>query len=251
MAAVTGRPSPIDREKMARIDLAAALRLAARFGFHEGICNHFSLAVPGAHDRFLLNPYGRHWAEMRASDLLVVDGSGAVIEGAGTAEPTAFFIHSRIHRGNAGARCVMHTHMPYATAITTLAQGRLDWISQTSTKFYGRVGYYDEYNGLALDEAEGDRICAALGDKQVLFLANHGVIVTGDSIAEAFDDLYYLERACQLQLLAYQSGRPLRRLSEAMVRKTAEQMRADQQSAPDHFAALKRLLDRDSPDYLD
>jgi ribulose-5-phosphate 4-epimerase/fuculose-1-phosphate aldolase len=233
----------------ARRDLAGALRLAARLGLHEGICNHFSLRVPGGTDRFLLNPYGRHWSEMRASDLLEIDSAGKVLAGAGSAEPTAFFIHSRIHRGNHGAACVMHTHMPYATALTVLAQGRLEWISQTSAKFHDRVAYYDAYEGLVLDTGEADRIAAALGDKSVLFLANHGVIVAGDSVAQAFDDLYYLERVCQLQLLAYQSGRPLRRISEAVLRKTAAQMREDQQSAADHFAALSRLLDRDEPDY--
>jgi ribulose-5-phosphate 4-epimerase/fuculose-1-phosphate aldolase len=199
----------------------------------------------------LLNPYGMHWSEIRASDLLVVDAGGKLVSGRGTAEPTAFFIHSRIHRGNAGAPCVMHTHMPHATALTTLAGGRLEWISQTSARFYGNVGYYDDYNGLALDDAEGDRIAEALGDKRVLFLANHGVIVTGNTVAQTFDDLYYLERVCQLQVLAYQTGRPLRHLPHDMMRKTARQMATDQQSAPDHFAALKRLLDRDEPDYVD
>jgi ribulose-5-phosphate 4-epimerase/fuculose-1-phosphate aldolase len=250
--AVSANPGAApDPARAARIDLAAALRLAARFGFNEGICNHFSLALPGAHERFLLNPYGRHWSEIRASDLLEVDTGGRVMAGAGATEATAFFIHSRIHRGNARAACVLHTHMPHATALTTLAHGRLEWISQTSAKFYGRVAYYDGYGGLALDEAEGDRICDALGGKQVLFLANHGVIVAGDSVAQAFDDLYYLERAAELQLLAYQSGRPLRRLSEDMLRQTAEQMAADRQNAFAHFAALKRLLDRDAPDYAE
>lgn len=249
MTGLTDRQPGTDPARAARVDLAAALRLAVRLGLHEGICNHFSLALPGAHDRFLINPYGLHWSEVRARDLLEVDAGGTVVAGDGATEATAFFIHSRIHRGNAGARCVMHTHMPQATALTTLAHGRLDWISQTSAKFHGRVAYYDDYNGLALDAAEGDRIAEALGDKQVLFVANHGVVVTGDTVAQAFDDLYYLERACQLQLLAYQTGRPLRRLSEAMVRETARQMQADRQTAFDHFAALKRLLDRDEPDY--
>jgi ribulose-5-phosphate 4-epimerase/fuculose-1-phosphate aldolase len=251
MAAPTKEQSAADPVALARVNLAASFRLAARFGFHEGICNHFSLAVPGARDRFLLNPYGMHWSEIRASDLLIVDADGKLVSGRGTAEPTAFFIHSRIHRGNAGAACVMHTHMPHATALTTLAGGRLEWISQTSARFYNSVAYYEDYNGLALDDAEGDRIADALGDKRVLFLANHGVIVTGDTIAQTFDDLYYLERVCQLQILAYQTGRPLRHLTHEIMRKTAQQMATDQQSAPDHFAALKRLLDRDEPDYVD
>jgi ribulose-5-phosphate 4-epimerase/fuculose-1-phosphate aldolase len=251
MAGLADRQPAIDPTAAVRVDLAAAFRLAARLGLHEGICNHFSLALPGARDRFLLNPYGPHWSELRAGDLLEVDAAGKVMAGRGIVDATAFFIHSRIHRGNGRAFCVMHTHMPQATALTTLANGRLDWISQTSAKFYDRVAYYDHYDGLVLDDDSGDRLCAALGDKAVLFLANHGVVVTGDTVAQAFDDLYYLERACQLQLLAYQTGRPLRRLPDALVRRTAQQMRADAQSAVDHFAALKRLLDRDEADYAD
>ena len=251
MAGLAERQPVRDPGTAARVDLAAAFRLAARLGLHEGICNHFSLAVPGAHERFLLNPYGLHWSEIRAGDLLEVDAAGKVLSGRGKAEATAFFIHARIHRGNTRANCVLHTHMPQATALTTLANGRLDWISQTSVKFYDRVAYYDQYNGLALDDEEGDRVCDALGDKAVLFLANHGVVVTADSVAQAFDDLYYLERACELQLLAYQSGQPLRRLPDAVVRLTAQQMRADAVSAVDHFTALKRLLDRDEPDYAE
>jgi ribulose-5-phosphate 4-epimerase/fuculose-1-phosphate aldolase len=139
--------------------------------------------------------------------------------------------------------------MPQATALFIPAGGRLDWISQASAKFYGRVAYYDDYSGLVLDDAQGERMCAALGDKAVLFLANHGVVVTADTLAHAFDNRYYLERACELQLLAYRTGRPLRRLPEAVVRMTAQQMRADAANAVDHFAALKRLLGRDEPDY--
>jgi ribulose-5-phosphate 4-epimerase/fuculose-1-phosphate aldolase len=251
MGVATRRNAASDTDAAARIDLAAAFRLAARYGFHEGICNHFSLALPGEQDRFLLNPYGMHWSEIRASDLLVVDAAGALVTGRVAPEPTAFFIHSRIHRGNPQATCVMHTHMPHATALTTLAGGRLEWISQTSARFYGRVGYYDDYEGLVLDDREGDRITAALGSSHVLFLANHGIIVVGPTVAQTFDDLYYLERVCQLQVLAYQTGRPLRRLAEDVLRRTARQMETDQQSAPDHFAALKRVLDRDEPDYAE
>ncbi len=235
----------------ARIDLAAAFRLAARLGLHEGICNHLSLAVPGSPGSFLLNPFGLHWSEIRANDLVIVDAAGKVIAGRGVVEPTAFFIHSCVHRAAGHAACVMHTHMPHATTLTTLAHGRLEWISQTSARFYDRVSYYDAYNGLALDDAEGERIATALGEHRVLFLANHGVIVAGESVAAAFDDLYYLERACQLQVLAYQTGRPLRRLSDETLRQTAQQMAADRESPVAHFAALTRLLDRDEPDYAD
>ena len=238
-----------DPIETARQDLAAALRLAVRFGFHEGIDNHFSLLVSGTRDRFLLNPWGFHWDEVRASDLLVVDAAGKLISGSIEPEPTAFYIHSRIHLANPHAACVLHTHMPYATAITTLANGRIEPISQSAMRFWGQVAYDDVYNGLALDHAEGDRMTAALGDKRVLFLANHGVVVVGETVARAFTDLYHLERVCQLQCIAMQTGQSLRRLSPDAIRLAEAQMVTDADSADLHFAALKRLLDRDGADY--
>jgi ribulose-5-phosphate 4-epimerase/fuculose-1-phosphate aldolase len=234
-------------EAQARVDLAAALRWASRLGLGEGICNHFSVEVPGAAGRFLINPQGLHWSEVTPSELVVVDARGLKITGTRDVEPTAFFIHGAIHRGKAAARCVLHTHMPYATALTVLRDGRLEWSSQNALKFYDRVAYDDDYNGLALDEAEGDRMCSELSEADVLFLGNHGIIVTGTSVATAFDDLYYLERACMLQVLAMSTGRPLRTVSESIAAKTARQMREESTQAALHFEALKRLLDRDEP----
>jgi ribulose-5-phosphate 4-epimerase/fuculose-1-phosphate aldolase len=228
------------------IDLTAALRWAARLGLHEGICNHFSLAVPGATDRFLINPQGLHWSEITPADLVVIDPDGNVIEGRHPVEATAFFIHSRIHRGKANAVCVLHTHMPYATALTVADGGRLEWASQNALRFYGRVAYDECYNGLVLDAEEGDRICAPLANADVLLLANHGVIVCGDSVARAFDDLYYLERACQLQVLAQSAGKRLRLVPDAIAAQTAKQIAEDGQYLL-HFEALKRMLDRDEP----
>jgi ribulose-5-phosphate 4-epimerase/fuculose-1-phosphate aldolase len=234
-------------ELRARIDLAAALRWASRFGFGEGICNHFSMEVPGSAGRFLINPQGLHWSEVAPVDLVVVDAHGRKISGRHNVEPTAFFIHGAIHRGKPAAKCVLHTHMPYATALTVVHGGRLEWASQNALKFYGRIAYDDYYNGLALDDAEGDRMCAQFVDAEVLFLANHGVIVTGPTIAAAFDDLYYLERACMLQVLAMGTGQRLRKVSETVAAKTGEQMAGDSAQAQLHFDALKRLLDRDEP----
>lgn len=242
---------PGDAIREARIDLAAAFRLAVRFGLHEGICNHFSLMLPGAEDCFLLNRYGLHWSEITASNLLVVDGEGRVLEGEGEAERTAFYIHSRIHRANPRAVCVLHTHMPYATALTSIRGTRLEPISQNALRYYDDVAYDDLYNGLVHDNAEGDRLAAALGDKRVLFLANHGVIVVGRTVAEAFDDLYYLERACQVQVLAMSTGRPLRPVPEEVARTTFGNMSGGGEFARIHFDALKRLLDRDEPDYAE
>ena len=233
----------------ARIDLAAALRWAERLGLSEGICNHFSLMVPGRDDRFLINPQGLQWAEMTASALLLLDADGAVVEGEREPEPTALFIHWRLHAGAPRARCVLHTHMPYATALTAIEGGRLEPVHQSALMFHDRVAYDDAYNGLALDDTEGDRMCAALGNRQVLFLANHGVIVTGDSLAQAFDRLYYLERACTIQVLAMSTGRPLRRIEDEVARTTARQIEADDAQSRVHLTALKRILDREAPEY--
>ena len=231
----------------ARIDLAAALRCATRLGFSEGVCNHFSLAAPGTEDRFLINPQGLHWSEITPADMLLVDGKGNVIAGRHAVEPTALYIHARIHRSKRAPACVLHAHMPFATAISMIEGGRLEPASQNALRFYGKVAYDEEYNGLALDEAEGDRIAAKLGDADVVFLANHGVIVCGESVAWAFDDLYYLERACMVQVLAQGTGKLLKRLTHAVASATVKQITGERQQSDLHFAALKRLLDRDEP----
>jgi ribulose-5-phosphate 4-epimerase/fuculose-1-phosphate aldolase len=234
-------------ETQARIDLTAALRFAHRLGFGEGICNHFSVEIPGRPGHFLINPQGLHWSEITPRDLVTVDAAGRKVSGRHDVEPTAFFIHSALHRSKPTARCVLHTHMPYATTLAVVQGGRLEWASQNALKFHGRVAYDDNYNGLALDEAEGERMCALGKDADVLFLANHGVIVCGPSVALAFDDLYYLERACMLQVLAMGTGRPLRIVSERVAMMTGRQMMEDSEQSVRHFEALKRLLDRDEP----
>jgi ribulose-5-phosphate 4-epimerase/fuculose-1-phosphate aldolase len=236
--------------QQARVDLAAALRLAVRYGFHEGICNHFSYAVPGHDDRFLLNPYGTHWSQVGASDLLVVDGAGKVLEGDGVAEVSAFCIHAPIHQRHPHARAVLHTHMPYATALTSIEDGRLEPVTQNALRFYSDVAYDDDYNGLAHDTSEGARMAAVLGDKRVLFLAHHGVIVVGDTMAQTFDDLYYLERACEVQVLAMSTGRPLKRIGDNMAGSVFSALSAkDSSFAKAHFDALKQVLDAEDPGY--
>lgn len=237
------QPTP---EQQARIDLAAALRTASRMGLGEGICNHFSAEVPGHPGHFLINPQGLHWSEVTPADLVLVDAAGRKISGRHEVEPTAFFIHGAAHRSKPQAKCVLHTHMPYATALTVIEGGRIEPVSQTALKFYGRDAYDGEYNGLALDAAEGERIVAGLKHADILFLSNHGVIVTGPRIDVAFDDLYYLERACQLQVLGAGTGKPLKVVPETVALKTARQMTDDTQARL-HFIALKRLLDRDEP----
>lgn len=234
-----------DALTQARIDLTAALRAACRLGLAEGVCNHFSVAAPGLEDRFLINPQGLHWSELTPADIVMVDVKGNRVEGRHEVEPTAFFIHARLHRSKRRPKVVLHTHMPFATAIAVLEGGRLEPASQNALRFYGRIGYDEAYNGLALDDAEGDRIASRLNGGDVLFLANHGVIVCGETIAWAFDDLYYLERACMVQVLAQGTGKALKRLPHAIASTTAKQHAAERQQSDLFFAAMKRILDRD------
>lgn len=239
-----------DVRQEARVELAAALRLAVHFGLNEAIDNHFSYALPGVDDRFLLNPFGLHWSEVRASDIIEVDSEGRVMNGGGEPETTAFCIHSRIHLLHPRARCVLHTHMPYATSLTLLQDARLEPLSQTSLMFYDDVAYDDDYNGLGDTVEEGERMAAALGDKRVLFLGGHGVILVGETIAEAFTALYYLERACQAQVLAMSTGGRLKRITDNVAASTfggSDESMA--RHARIHFDALMRLLDRQDPSY--
>jgi ribulose-5-phosphate 4-epimerase/fuculose-1-phosphate aldolase len=240
-------------EQAARIDLAAAFRLAVRLDLHEGVCNHLSFMLPDRENegsRFLLNRYGLHWSEVSAGNLLALDPEGRVLAGEGEYEKTAFYIHSRIHIANPNAACVLHTHMPYATALTLLEGGRLEMVEQNALRFHDDIAYDDTYNGLVVDNAEGDRLARVLGSRRVMFLANHGVIVVGRSIAEAFDALYYLERACRLQVLARSMGGKLRAVRPEVVTNTYRLLCADAPKyAGAHFAALKRILDREEPEY--
>jgi ribulose-5-phosphate 4-epimerase/fuculose-1-phosphate aldolase len=240
-------------ERAARVDLAAAFRMAVRLDLHEGVCNHFSVMLPDGR-KFLLNRYGLHWSEISASNLLALDADGKLLEGEGEFEKTAFYIHSRIHLAHPRATCVLHTHMPHATALTLLEGGRLEMVEQNALRFHDDIEYDDTYNGLVVDTAEGDRLARVLGAKRVLFLANHGVIVVGPSVAEAFDLMYYLERACRLQVLARSvvtnSGGKLRAVRPEVVREACRLMRADAPAyANAHFGALKRILDREEPGY--
>lgn len=246
------RNSRLDDEAIvqARIDLAAALRMAARLGLHEGICNHFSAMVPGHDDLFLVNPHGLAFAEVTASSLLVCDFHGNVVEGEGVPEATAFYIHARLHMRHPRARAAFHTHMPNATALSMVEGEPLVWAGQSSLKFYGRTAVDEDYNGLALDESEGDRIAAAMGGSDILFMRNHGVMVVGPTIAEAWDDLYYLERAAEAQVKAMSTGRKLVPVPDAIARKCVAQMReGDPESARMHLESVKRILTRDGSDF--
>lgn len=225
-----------------RSDLSLALRAAAHHGLSEGICNHFSVEIPGDKNKFLLNPRGLHWSEVQASDIVMIDGDGNHLAGRHSVEPTAMFIHASVHRIT-GKACVMHTHMPYATALTLTSARALDTkLSQGAIRFYGRVAVDANYNGLALDMSEGERIANAIGSADVAFLGNHGVVVCGERIDYAYDDLYYLERECQLQMLAASSGFKLMPLDDVMAARVAAQIQGERIQSELFFDSLRRMI---------
>ena len=240
-----------ETERQARIDLAAAYRMACHHGLNEGVCNHFSLMLPGSEDRFLLIAYGTHCSEVRASDLVVVDLDGNLIEGEGDVEETAICLHAPVHRARPDLRCLMHTHQPNVLALAMIEDGQLEPASQNALRFSRRIAYDRDYGGVALAESEGDRVARAMDGKDILFMGNHGVMVGGGDVAKTYDDLYYLERAAMVQILAMSTGRPLQPIPPEMVAETTGQMSRDNRRryALEHFAAIKRILDRTEPDY--
>ena len=242
-----------DELQTARENLAAAYRLADKFGFNEGIDNHFTMAVPEQSDRFLLIPYGLHWSEVTASTLMIVDGAGTRIEGEGFVEPSAFHIHSAIHKARPDAVCVMHCHPPYPLALCMIQNGRLEYADQNACRFYGKIAYDDDFNGVALDKDEGSRIADALRDNDILFMANHGITVTGSNVPHAWEQLYFLNRACQAQVLAMSTGQPLKKIPEPIVKSVAREIETEASGAAAnyqrHFTALKRLLESEEPNY--
>ena len=233
-----------------RIDLAAAFRWTARLGMHEAIGNHFTLAVNDEGSEFLVNPWGKHFSRIKASDLLRVDREGNVLEGDGVVERSAVCIHAPIHYRLSHARCVLHCHPAHVNAMVAVGE-RIQPIHQSSARFYDQVAYDDDFGGLAFADEEGERICGKLSNKCVLMMANHGVTVVGNSVAEAFDRLYFIEKVCETQVLALSTGRPLKLMSEEVAKRTAEQWAGhnDVNREVDHFNALKGILDEEEPDY--
>ncbi len=233
----------------ARIDLAAALRWAARLGYQQGVCNHFSFLLPGSDNLFLVNPEGLFWSEIRASDLLVCDLDGQIVEGNGTVETTAFCLHAPIHRRNKKARAVLHCHTPYTTALCLIEDAKVEPVNIAGLQFYGHIAYDESCQGGALSPEEGDREAAILGDKNILMMRNHGPIVVGSTVASAFDRLYYLEEVCQRQLLAMSSNRPLKKLDHSIAEGLADEVALFEAYSEKHLAAIKRVLDREAADY--
>ncbi len=244
-------------EWQARIDLAAAHRLAHMHGFSEGIFNHLTFVMPGRSDRYYQIPFGMHWSEVTASSFMEVgldDGKAGRKRGAGDVERSCYCIHAPIHRALPHAKAVFHTHMPYASALTRLEDPRIKEIGQTEVGMMNRIAYDDHYTGPAVDPQEGERLAKVIGDKTVLFMANHGITTMGESVADAYDRLYYVERAAQVQIYAMWTGQPLKQLPATVVEKTKRDIGGaglydGPTPAQRHFDALKRILDREQTDY--
>ena len=237
-----------------KVHLAAALRIAVHDGFDEGIDNHFTVCVPGREDQYLVLPFGLHWSEARASDMMIFNEAGETLEGKGVVELSAQCIHAPLHRIT-GAKVVLHTHQPWATALNMLQDNRLLPATQTAAFFHGRIAYDDTYTGLAASLAEGERLAALMKDKTVLFMKNHGVVTVGDTVAQAYRRLYKLERACQTQVLAMSTGKPLNILTADVVSRVNTPSGADRHPRGDrerlYFEAMMRIIDRTNPGYAD
>ncbi|XP_031550554.1 uncharacterized protein LOC116287981 [Actinia tenebrosa] len=231
-----------------RVDLAAAFRGLESMNFHEGICNHLSLVVPASNGDgkvMLMIPYGYHWREAKPDLLVGVNSKGEVVEGQEEVEASAWTIHLGIHKARPDALCVFHLHSPYATALGILKDLPFDMYHQTSCYFYNDFAYDQDYGGLSLDTDEGERIAKHIGNKRVLFMCNHGVVVVGKTVAETFNDTYYIERACMHQALAMSTGRELQRLPEHVIKHTKDQYDLERlYYSKSFFESFKRILDR-------
>jgi len=246
-----GAPPLAADHRAERIDLAAAFRWFARLGMHESVANHLSVAVSADGARFLMNPRGRHFARIRASDLLLLDARAPdALSRPDAPDPTAWYLHAALHARVPQARCVMHLHSKYATALACLADPRMPPIDMNTMRFHGRIVVDREFAGMALSDAEGARVAALLEPgKTVLLMANHGVLVVGATVAAAFDEMYYFERAAETLITCYATGRPLREVSSEVAALTERQWRDYGQLAIDHLENLEALLDAEEPDY--
>jgi len=234
-----------------RVDLACAFRWTARLNMHEAVANHFSLAVNEDGTRFLMNPNQVHFSRIKASDLLMIDANDPeTLSGPDAPDPTAWGLHGAIHRNVPHARCVMHVHSIHATVLAALADSTLPPIDQNSATFYNRHVVDAHYGGLAFEE-EGERCSKLLSDPKVkvMVMGNHGVLVIGDNVGDAFNRMYYFERAAETYIKALWTGRPMRVLSDAIAEKTAQELDDYPGQADRHLAELKAILDEQEPAY--
>lgn len=234
-----------------RVDLAAAFRWTVRLDMHEAVSNHFSFAVNDDGTEFLMNPNQVHFDRVRASTLLQLDANDPdVLNQPDAPDITAWGLHGSLHRHCPHARCAMHVHSTFATVLASLADSRLPAIDQNAAMFFDRVVVDDAYGGLATEE-EGERCAALLDDpkKTVLVMGNHGIMVIGRTVAEAFNRMFFFERAARNYILALQTGQPLRVLPDEIAAKTADEIDSYPEQADRHLSEIKAILDAEGSDY--
>lgn len=240
-----------DAEWQTRKDLAACYRLAAHFRLTDLIYTHITAKIPGEPGRFLINPYGLRWEEITATNLVKIDTDGnKVADSPHPVNPAGFTIHSAVHRARDDAAWIIHTHSRAGVAVSSLEEGVLP-LNQIALQFFDQIAYHD-YEGISLDLNERSRIVASMKDKPILVLRNHGLIAVGATAAQMFNRIFYLERACEIQVATLSMGRDLRRIEPDTARHVAAQYTASMGEDDDvalEWAAHLRLLDQTCPEY--
>jgi ribulose-5-phosphate 4-epimerase/fuculose-1-phosphate aldolase len=237
-----------EAERKARVELAACYRIFDMLGWVEMIFNHITVRVPGPEVRFLINPFGLHYSEVTASNLVLIDVDGnPVRETSWPVNRAGFVIHSAIHGAVKDAHCVMHTHTTNGVAVSCLEEG-LSPHNFYGAMLHGKVAYH-EFEGVTVDPGEKERLVRDLGDKPVMLLRNHGLLAWGPSVPEAFLWLWTVQRACDVQITAAQAGaiHPIR--GEVFPQTVRESGPAEKRTCEDVFAALQRKVDKIDPSY--
>ena len=232
----------------ARCDLAAIFRWTARENMHEGIANHFSYAVSDDGQQFLMNPYGVHFSKMKASDLLLLDTAKPAKEQGDNIDPTAWAIHGAMHRNNPQARCIVHLHSHYATALSALKDPSLPAIDQTTCRFHNRVAIDTGFDGMGLGD-EAERLSTLLGNRRTMMMGSHGLMTVAETPSLAFDLAYHYERGCRTYLTALSSGLPLAYISDDVAEKTALQWENYDAADNAYLMAIRAILDEEEPEY--
>ena len=238
-------------EETLRIDLAASFRIIAYLGMHEAVANHFSAAVSKDGKQFLLNPKWKHFSQIKASDLLLLDADDASNAERPEVDATAWSIHGQLHQRLPHVRVAMHLHPVYTTAISTMKAPNIPPIDQNTARYFNRVSVDTMFGGMADTEDEGARLSGLLANNSRLLMGNHGVMVTSSDIGVAFDDIWTLERACQILVTAWSTGQALNVLSDEVAEKTARDWEKITDFSRRHFEEMKALMIKQDPSVLD
>jgi ribulose-5-phosphate 4-epimerase/fuculose-1-phosphate aldolase len=232
-------------------DLAAVFRWTAKLNMHEGIANHFSVCDPDSNGSFYVNGTGQHFSNIKASDLVLIEENNfeKMKNKPEIVDPTAINIHGAIHKKVPHAKCILHVHSKYATALSCLKDPTLPPIDQNTMRFYNRIALYDDFGGLGFEE-ESEKMANSIGNHSTLLLANHGILTAAPTIAQAFDDLFYFEKACETYLTALSTGKELNIASNEVAEKTAQDWENySTDMAGLHLKAIRSILDSEDSSY--